>query len=125
MSLMHKCAKSGCNKLIDINAKYCKQHANYYPRQYDKLRMRNKFTRDYRLFYQSKAWRKLRQDKLLNNPLCELCLLKHKYTNATDVHHIDDVFNHWNERLNFDNLQALCKSCHEGIHKLGYYPPIK
>lgn len=125
MPLLHECKKAGCKKLIEISEKYCKQHKNFYARQYDRLRMTNKATRDYRLFYQSKAWKDLRRDKLQSDPLCERCLLKNKYTIATDVHHIKDVFNHWSLRLNYDNLQALCKSCHEGIHKLGYYPPVK
>lgn len=119
--ILHKCAKSGCNALISVNSQYCKKHINYYSREYDKLRMKNELTRDYRLFYHSKEWRQLRQVKLARNPLCENCLLKHQNTLSTDVHHIDDVFNHWSERLNYDNLQALCKPCHEKIHKLGYY----
>lgn len=121
--ILHKCNKSGCKAMIDINTKYCKQHTNYYSRQYDRLRMTNKFTRNYRLFYQSKAWKELRGIKLENNPLCEYCLKQDKTTLATDIHHIDDVFNHWNERLSLDNLVSLCKPCHEKIHKLGYYNP--
>lgn len=119
--ITHKCNKSCCNTLISINSKYCDKHQHYYSRKYDKQRMTNKLTREYRLFYQSKAWRDLRSYKLDKNPLCEKCLLQGKSTIATDVHHIDDVFNHWNERLKIDNLEALCKPCHEKIHKLGYY----
>lgn len=119
--ILHKCGKSGCKELISTDKRYCDKHTNYYSRQYDRLRMRNVLTRDYRLFYQSKEWKQLRELKLSNNPLCERCLLQHKHTIATDVHHVHDVFYHWNERTDLSNLQSLCKSCHEKIHKLGYY----
>lgn len=122
--IAHECRFSGCHAIISTNKRYCDKHMNVYSRRYDKERMTNKVTRDYRLFYQSKEWKKLRLYKLSINPLCESCLKNNLYINATDVHHIDDVFNHYDKRLDLDNLTALCKSCHEKIHKLGYYPPL-
>ena len=122
--ILHKCNKSGCNALISIKYKYCKKHVNYYSRQYDRIRMNREATRNYRKFYQSKAWKNLRSLKLARNPLCERCLKNNIYSLATDVHHIKDVYNNYSYRLNCNNLQALCKPCHEKIHKLGYYPPL-
>lgn len=120
--IVHKCNKSGCNQLISVKYKYCKKHINYNSRQYDYIRMHREATREYRLFYQSKEWKELRALKLANNPLCEMCIKNNKYTIATDVHHIKDVYNNYSYRLDYDNLLALCKPCHESIHKLGYYP---
>ena len=71
-------------------------------------------------FYQDKRWRRIRNVKFRNNPLCELCLLKGIITITEEVHHIIpiDVYN-LNEELAFDidNLQSLCVSCHAEIHK--------
>lgn len=121
LSILHKCRKSGCHELVDTTSGYCKKHVRAYAREYDKLRTSRELTRDYRRFYHSKAWRELREEKLSLDPLCEECLQKHAFTLATEVHHKREVFYHWSERLSIQNLMSLCKSCHEKIHKSGYY----
>lgn len=90
--ILHKCRKSGCHELVDITSDYCKKHTRAYAREYDKLRMSRNLTRDYRRFYHSKAWRELRQEKLLLDPLCEECIKHCIYTLATEVHHKHEVF---------------------------------
>lgn len=119
--IMHVCLKPGCHALISASARYCDKHVNYASRAYDRIRMHRQLTRDYRLFYQSKSWRELRALKLSKNPLCESCLQDDTYTIATDVHHVKDVFTHPKDKLKLENLKSLCKSCHERIHKKGYY----
>lgn len=74
--------------------------------------------------YQSAKWKKLRESKLMVNPLCELCLLEGKITPAEDIHHKDSFINYeGNKRLevayDFDNLMSLCKQCHQKLHKNG------
>ena len=56
----------------------------------------------------STAWRKIRSAVLTEQPLCVICAERGRRTPATQVDHIDgDAFNNaW------DNLQALCHSCH-------------
>jgi hypothetical protein len=74
-----------------------------------------------RSFYDSKAWKdvqKLYKQKV--NGLCELCLEKGYYVPGEIVHHkihlnADNV-NDPAISLNFDNLQLLCKPCHNNIH---------
>ena len=39
--------------------------------------------------YQSTKWKELRQAKLMQQPLCELCLAKGIINAAEDIHHID------------------------------------
>lgn len=111
----HKCAKSGCNELVAIGNRYCIKHANYNEREYNQLRSRT--NKDYIKFYHSKEWKQLRSLKLINNTLCENCLRSGIITQATTVHHRNDVSSHWSERLDYDNLESLCKSCHEKIYK--------
>lgn len=71
--------------------------------------------------YQSAKWKKLRQAKLMANPLCEVCLANGIIKPAIDVHHIDSFMNYTgNKRLqlayDYANLQSLCKECHSEIH---------
>lgn len=71
--------------------------------------------------YQSIKWKKLRQAKLMQQPLCEICLKNGVITPADDVHHIDSFLNYsGNQRLykafDFTNLMSVCKECHGKIH---------
>jgi 5-methylcytosine-specific restriction protein A len=70
--------------------------------------------------YKSKRWQKLRKQKLMLNPLCERCLKKdiniaayfiHHKEYVTDNNYIDD-----NIFFNIDNLESLCKKCHNQEH---------
>lgn len=73
--------------------------------------------------YNTSKWRKLRQAKLLQNPLCERCEEKGITTEATQVHHVTPISTATNDlemmdlAYNFNNLQSLCDKCHQDIHK--------
>jgi 5-methylcytosine-specific restriction enzyme A len=60
-----------------------------------------------------KRWKRLRDDYIADYPLCEHCERKGLTTIAREVDHIiefeglDDQ-----KRLDRDNLQSLCRSCH-------------
>ena len=45
--------------------------------------------KDYQRLLNSKRWKELRQWKLQQNPLCEICRAKGLVRSAIDVHHID------------------------------------
>lgn len=79
--------------------------------------------KNYQHLLNSKRWKTLRQWKLEQNPLCELCLREGKVVSAIDVHHKTPVESARTpdemERLAFDpnNLQALCINCHAKVHR--------
>ncbi|MCA9262133.1 MAG: HNH endonuclease, partial [Planctomycetales bacterium] len=56
-----------------------------------------------------KAWRRLRAEKIANDPLCEECLKRDRLTPTEEVDHVepfqgpDDPL-----RLDYDNLRSLC-----------------
>lgn len=58
------------------------------------------------------TWRRLREMKLADTPICELCQAEGYVTAADVVHHLDG------DHLNNDwaNLQSLCRHHHESIH---------
>lgn len=64
-----------------------------------------------RKFYTSKVWRNLRAYKLSLQPFCERCP-KSLLTIATEVHHIKEVKIYPGLKLDINNLESLCKSCH-------------
>ena len=76
----------------------------------------------WRKYYGTKVWRDLREQKLQEQPLCEICLRNDKITPATQVHHIvpfgqgEDEQERWELFLNYDNLMSICKHCHAIIH---------
>jgi len=73
-------------------------------------------------WYNCSRWRKLRDVKRRNDPLCESCLAKNPpvVRPTEDVHHkifIDIENPNEGQIYDLDNLQSLCKECHDHIHK--------
>lgn len=76
-------------------------------RVYNKHRRLNKS--EYVKFYNSRAWKKTRQAVLLRDMgLCQRCGLE-----GNIVDHIVRSDDSWSDRLNEDNLETLCKHCHQ------------
>ena len=72
-------------------------------------------------FYKSKAWQRTRAAYLKSvGGLCEPCLERGLYSPAEIVHHKTHItpknITDPEITLNWDNLQAVCRSCHERIH---------
>ena len=69
----------------------------------------------YHNLYNTKQWRRLRYYQLLKRPLCKFCADLGLIVNATIVDHIKP--HKGNESLMFDenNLQSLCKVCHDKV----------
>ena len=75
-----------------------------------------------RKFYSSKAWQDCRNEYMKRaHYLCENCLRKGIYKPAEIVHHIIEIDPITIERpeiaLNFDNLEAVCRECHNELHE--------
>lgn len=73
-------------------------------------------------FYKSRAWQQTRDAYSASvNHLCEKCLAQGLVTPGEIVHHIrpitrDNISNP-EITLSWDNLQLLCRPCHEKIHR--------
>ena len=86
------------------------------------------FVMTYEQFYKTKAWLKCREAFLkYKGGLCERCFTKGLIVPAVLVHHKqylnDDTVNDPELALNFDNLEALCWSCHEQEHQRSHKGP--
>ena len=66
---------------------------------------------DMQHFYQSKAWKSLRNYKIQLQPLCEHCERKGLTEPGKEIDHIIAIKDN-GSRLSLDNLQTLCRSCH-------------
>lgn len=71
--------------------------------------------------YSLAAWRRLRDLKRRNDPMCEVCLIEGKLTPGEDVHHLRSFMClGGNARiealLDYGNLVTLCKVCHQRLH---------
>lgn len=114
-----------CKKLIPYGSAYCTECAPIVEaeRMVRALEARRKSNREYNKkrdpkyvrFYNSNDWRTLSlrytQDKGYK---CERC-----GAIATDVHHKKAIQTDkgWELRLDYDNLELLCKSCHNEQHE--------
>ena len=74
-------------------------------------------------FYNSGDWKKVRTQKITQDPLCERCKENGRITLAQSIHHIKSPFNYKNQTididlaLDIDNLLSVCNQCHGEIHE--------
>ena len=71
--------------------------------------------------YNTDRWHKLRASKLMQSPLCEVCLSKGVITPAFHIHHIDSFMNYEGMKrkevaYNPGNLMSICEQCHNKLH---------
>jgi 5-methylcytosine-specific restriction enzyme A len=85
-------------------------------RETDRHYDRTKRNPESKKFYDSVAFRKCRQIKLCKDPLCEKCLKRGVYTPATIVHHVKPIEEFPELRLDIDNMESNCASCHSRWH---------
>lgn len=100
------CSRSGCFKVVR-DTRYCLAHT-----QYEQPFQQMNVTAEQRKFYNSKAWEKLRQVFLIENPFCVHCEHEHITRLADHCDHIKPIRTHWHLRLEWSNLQSLCLTCH-------------
>jgi 5-methylcytosine-specific restriction endonuclease McrA len=70
---------------------------------------------EWRSFYWSRAWRRLRELRLRAEPLCRFCMDEGRLTDATEVDHIVMVRERPDLRLDYDNTRSLCKTHHSRL----------
>lgn len=103
------CAVKSCpNPAID-GSLYCIEHQSLVKRQYKRYN-EIRTDRDIQKFYHSSRWNRLRQWKLNQNPICEICGAP-----AEIVDHIIPI-REGGDPMSVDNLQSLCKACHNKKH---------
>lgn len=68
-------------------------------------------------FYHSKEWQAVRQHVLdRDGYICQVCKRGGRITPATTVHHIKPVRVDSKMALSLENLETICKACHNAEH---------
>lgn len=112
-----------CGKIIEYNQKHCKQcsikyqeERKKYHKYYDKY-LRNQEAAD---FYNSIDWEKTREYILNKYKGLDLYafFIEKKIVYADTVHHIEELRENWDRRLDVTNLFPLSGGNHSKIHKM-------
>ena len=117
------CNKVNCNKLIDSRYTYCEAHREdeeakriKYIKRYDEAR---KCGKEF-VFYRSKEWINIRE--VIKSKYKGICIYtyytQNKIVKADEVHHIIEIKDDFNKRLDLDNLIPVSRSAHKQIHRL-------
>lgn len=130
MAVLKPCPR--CRKMIPCGWSYCPEckpiaeAERAAAQEHRAEQLRKKYNRKYNArrdpkyvtFYRSKAWKATSKAKLQSvDYRCE-AQLKGCQGIACEVHHIKPVQTPegWDKRLEWENLEALCTSCHNGRH---------
>lgn len=87
-----------------------------------KRKRRPRRHRKWQKFYSNKLWKQLREQKLNDQPICEICLMSGIITPATETHHTvafsrgETEEEQWKLFLDYNNLMSICTQCHRQIH---------
>lgn len=122
-----------CGAMISYGVQYCatcapiamaerkaaqERKAEYKRKQYNKS-YNHKRDPKYSAFYRSKDWRMLSRAFMQHAGYKCQAKLEGCQRIAAEVHHIESIQTDvgWTRRLDWDNLEAVCTSCHNRRHK--------
>jgi len=103
------CGHPGCAELTQ--GRFCELHSKGNNSSYN----RNSRDADSKKFYGGRAWRETSKRQLMREPLCAECLRAERMTAATLADHIQPIRD-GGSRYDPENLQSLCKACHNRKH---------
>lgn len=109
------CNYMGCHKIINYTETYCDEHKTDRHKTYDEYR-RNKKAAE---FYHSGEWTITREVVLnkFNHIDIYAYYVKNKIVQANTAHHIVELNDDWNQRLNIKNLIPVSDTNHNEIHE--------
>ena len=123
MALKKLCGRSGCNQIIDIGVIYCDKHQKEYEQREKQRNNEYKQRREDKkeqAFYSTDAW--IRTRDYVKAKYKGLCLFSYfilkKIVYCDVVHHIEELKDHWELRLDANNCIPLSESVHQEIHKM-------
>ena len=104
------CKFGGCPRLTEKKSGYCEEHEKIAQKNYEKFSRGYKGSERY-----GGRWKKIRDNYIKKNPLCEKCFSEGKLTLGKLVHHKKSISEGGTNEEK--NLMTLCVSCHEKIHR--------
>lgn len=115
------CKKFRCPNLVEHPKKYCGNHSHLEEQEiFDRNNYYDNFIRNKmnNIFYHSKEWIATREYILKKYKGLDLYafFIEKKIITATTVHHIEELNENWDRRLDVENLIPLSSSNHNKIH---------
>ena len=125
MAIKKLCSQTGCHKVINDDEVYCAKHQKKFEerereryKKYKRKRLLDENKKKYNDFYNSNDWKRIRD-----------CIISHyvgmdifeyyttgKILTGERVHHIIELTDDWNCRLDVDNLIFLTERNHRRVH---------
>lgn len=125
MAILKTCSFHGCNKILRDSLKYCDYHQVKYGneqkeryKEYKRRRLKDKFQVKAQSFYNSMEWERIKnaiKASLFHIDIFEYYLTG-RIVEGEDVHHIIEIDEDWNSRLDINNLIYLTHKNHMRIH---------
>lgn len=79
--------------------------------------MSRRYTKDNNKFYHSREWAAVRAEVLTRDAFqCQVCKRAGRLTIGTTVHHIIPVRVDPSKKLDPNNLETICRACHNKEH---------
>lgn len=103
-----ECKNPRCHKLV--RSTYCDEHQQSVSKYYNSARRNDKETK----FYQSQEWRDKSKEIMKRD--CFMCV--YCSADAQLVHHKTELRQDFSLRLDNNNLESVCKACHNKIHNI-------
>ena len=125
MAILKQCSWRGCTKIVNEDVKYCKYHTSKFDKQekerykeYSARRRRDMEQKKYQDFYSNKDWKRIRDVCIADS--YGIDILEYYRTGrivqGERVHHIVELSDYWNSRLDISNLIYLTEQNHKRIH---------
>lgn len=125
MAILKKCSWRGCTKIVEQNEMYCKYHQEKFDKEnkerykeYQNRRKMDKEQKKYMDFYNSLHWRRLRS--VVVNKYFGMDILEYYKTGrivqGEAVHHIVEISENYDKRLDVNNLIYLTEQSHRRVH---------
>lgn len=122
---MKLCSWHGCTKIVKDGIKYCPYHQSKFERQekerykeYDKRRKQDAVKKKCIEFYNTEQWERVRRVVIAD--CYNIDILEYyktgKVIQGERVHHIKDLNEEWDSRLDLSNLIYLTEQNHRRVH---------
>lgn len=126
MALLKQCSFRSCRKLVNYGVKFCEYHQVKYDKEqkerykeYQFRRYKDNNKKKSQQFYSSVPWKNLRE--AIKKELFHIDILEYYRTGriieGEAVHHILEVEEDWESRLDISNLIYLTERNHKRVHE--------
>lgn len=126
MPILKQCSYHGCRKILDDGVKYCEYHQAKFEasereryKEYQYKRRQDKDIKKRLDFYSTKEWKAIRVAVI--SSLYSIDILEYyrtgKLIEGERVHHIIELTEDWELRLDISNLIYLTEKNHRRVHE--------